>query len=62
MKIYELNTAGIGVQCEVILCYYDYTINERVFLTEAEASGREIRYLYVEDGCLVIEVERGEEE
>ena len=62
MKVYELNAAGIEIQCEKILCYYDYTINERVFLTEAEASDREIRYLYVEDDCLVIETEGSEEE
>ena len=57
-----MRDAGIDVQCDVILCYYDYRMNERVFLTEAEASEREIRYLYVEDDCLVIEVEGGEEE
>ena len=62
MKVYEMRDAGIDVQCDVILCYYDYRMNERVFLTEAEASEREIRYLYVEDDCLVIEVEGGEEE
>lgn len=62
MKVYELNANGIDIQCEVILCYYDYEINERVFLTEAEASDREIKYLYVENDCLVIEVEGGEEE
>ena len=61
MKVYELRAAGIDVQCDLILCYYNYELEERVFLTEAEASEREIRYLYVEDDCLVIETEGGEE-
>ena len=61
MKVYELKAAGVDVQCDLILCYYDYELEERVFLTEAEASERKIKYLYVEDDCLVIEVEGGEE-
>ena len=46
------------VQCGVHFCWYDYDAFERIEISEAEARGMEVKYLYIEDGDLWIEVDR----
>lgn len=45
------------VQCGVHFCWYDYDAFERIEISEAEARGMEVKYLYIEDGDLWIEVD-----
>ena len=46
------------VQCGVHFCWYDYDAFERIEIAEAEARGLEVKYLYIEEGELWIEVSR----
>lgn len=47
------------VQGEVVLCYYDEDKMERVpFLVNSYLANNEVRYLYVDDDKLYIEVEK----
>lgn len=57
MTYQDLISAGIEIQCQTMLCYYDYNRDKRVLLSPAAAAGKEIRYMYVEDDVLYIEVE-----
>ena len=55
MKVYQLQE--IEIQTEVQYCYYDYEKEERIFITREEAEEKEIRYMYVENNEIFIEVE-----
>ncbi|MBQ9801920.1 MAG: hypothetical protein IJW51_02475 [Clostridia bacterium] len=57
MTYQDLMHAGIEIQCQTILCYYDYHNDTRVPITREEAAGHEIKYMYVEDDTLYIELE-----
>lgn len=60
LKIYEV-LDNVDVQCEVKFVRYEYATGNRVVLSEAEARGCEIRYMYVEDDVLFLEVEVDDE-
>lgn len=60
LKVYEI-MENVDVQSEVKFVRYDYAADERVVLSEAEARGCEIRYMYVENGVLFLEVEGDDE-
>lgn len=47
------------VQCAVHYCWYDEDAFERIEISEAKARGMEVKYLYVEDDELWIEVSPG---
>lgn len=55
LRVYDI-LDNSEVQCSVHFCWYDYDAFERIEISEAEARGREVKYLYVEDGDLWIEV------
>ena len=57
MTYQDLIRAGIEIQCEVVFCYYDYIIDKRMPLTREEAASYEIKYMYVENDTLYIELE-----
>jgi len=57
MTYQDLIRAGIEIQCQVVLCYYDYIKDMRVPITRDEAQNHEIKYIYVEDDTLYIELE-----
>ena len=59
MKVYEL-LHHVEVQVEIVFCYYDYTKYERKIITNEQANGKEIRYIYIEDDTLYIEVDNDE--
>ena len=56
MRLYEL-LESIEIQSDVHFVYYDYEKCERYEISKEEASGKEIRYLYVDDGELYVEVD-----
>ena len=56
MRLYEL-LDSVEIQSDVHFVYYDYEECERHELTEDEAKGKEVRYLYVDDYELYIEVD-----
>ena len=56
MRLYEL-LDSVEIQSDVHFVYYDYDKCERHELTEEEAKGKEVRYLYVDDYELYIEVD-----
>lgn len=56
MKLYEL-LENVEIQCSMTVCRYDYEKNERVELHADEAMGKDVRFLYVDNGDeLFIEV------
>lgn len=57
MTYQDLIRAGIEIQCQVALCYYDYNKDRRVPITREEAQNHEIKYIYVENDTLYIELE-----
>lgn len=57
MTYQDLTRAGIEIQCQVMLCYYDYNKDKRVLITREEAQNHEIKYMYVENDALYIELE-----
>lgn len=57
MTYQDLTRAGIEIQCQVVLCYYDYNKDKRIPITREEAADREIKYMYVEDDAIYIELE-----
>ena len=57
MKVYEL-LSEVDMQSEVRYAYYDERKECRIELTRNEANGEEVRYMYVDDGMLYIEVEQ----
>lgn len=60
MKLYELLN-NVEIQSDLCIVYYDYEKGERIEILESEAQDKEMRYLYSENNCLFIEVEKGEE-
>lgn len=56
MKVYEL-TEQVEVQSEIKFCYYDYEKEERIELTKEKADFCDVRYMYVDDGILYVEVD-----
>ena len=56
LRVYDI-LDNAEVQCSVRYCTYDYDSDQRVELSEKKARGMEVRYIYVEDGELWIEVE-----
>lgn len=61
LRVYDI-LDNSEVQCGVHFCWYDYDAFERIEISEAEARGLEVKYLYIEDGELWIEVSRGVDE
>ena len=55
LKVYDI-LDNCEVQSEVRFVWYDYDAEERVTISEEEARGREVKYLYVDDGILSVEV------
>lgn len=59
MKLYELFN-HVDVQSEYKIVYYDYDSEKRVEVDEDENTDKEIDYLYVEEGILYIEIDKGD--
>lgn len=59
MKSYELLN-NVEIQSRVRFAYYDYEKCERISLFKEQAIGKEIRYIYVEDEDIIVEVDMGE--
>ena len=57
MTYRDILNALIEIQCEKIFCYYDYDKEERITITEKQAMDYEIKYIYVENNIIYIEVE-----
>lgn len=55
IRVYDI-LDNCEVQSEVRFVWYDYDAGERVTISEEEARGREVKYLYVDDGILYVEV------
>ena len=55
LRVYDI-LDNCEVQSEVRFVWYDYDADVRVDLSEAEARGREVKYLYVDDGILYVKV------
>ena len=55
IRVYDI-LDNCEVQSEVRFVWYDYDAEERVTISEEEARGREVKYLYVDDGILYVEV------
>lgn len=51
---------NVDIQSEYQVVYYDEDKNERVEISDEEASDKEIKYVYVENDILFIEVEVNE--
>ena len=60
MKLYEI-FLNIEVQSECKIVYYDYKKEERIEVDTENYTDREIKYLYVDDGILYIEIDNDEE-
>lgn len=60
LRVYDI-LDNVDVQSEVKFVRYDYDAEERVELSEEEARGREVRYMYVERDVLFVEVEDDED-
>lgn len=56
MKLSDL-LKNVDIQSEYKVVYYDDTKNERIEISDKEASDREIQFIYAENGVLYIEVE-----
>ena len=59
MKTYEL-LDKVEIQVTIHFYYYDYDKEERIEITEEEARGKEIKYMYSEYNEICIEVEMEE--
>ena len=55
LKVYDI-LDNAEIQSDVLFVWYDYDAEERVTISEEEARGREVKYLYVDDGILYVEV------
>lgn len=61
MTLGDLYYAGIDIQANKIhYCYYDYNKDQTVELTRIQAHDMEVKYIYVKDNELYIEVEQEE--
>ena len=63
MELYKL-FLNIEIQSEYKVVYYDYEKEQRIVLGEEAIShytDKEIKYVYVEDGILYIEIDVEEE-
>lgn len=60
MKLYQifLNTE---IQSDYKIVYYDYIKEQRIEVSEEDYTDKYIRYLYVDDGILYIEIDNDEE-
>lgn len=59
MKVYEL-IDNVEIQSEIRYCWYDYDNDVRIIVSEEWAMYHEIKYMYVDDGLLYVEVENDE--
>lgn len=57
MTYKDLYSSCIEFQCETTFCYYDYEKEKRIIITQQEAENKEIKYIYIENDSLFIEVE-----
>lgn len=57
MTYKDLYSDCIEIQCETTFCYYDYEKEERIIITQQEAENKEIKYIYIENDSLFIEIE-----
>ena len=57
MTVREFLNKGIDIQCEVVFCYYNYNKNEKVICEFDQVADEEIRYMYVDEGRIHIEIE-----
>ena len=60
MKLIQL-ILNVEIQSEYKIVYYDYNEERRIKTTLDESGDKDIRYMYVEDGILYIEIENEEE-
>lgn len=56
MKLYDL-IHQVEIQSETKYVYYDYDKCERFEITQEEALDKDIKYIYVDDGILYIEID-----
>lgn len=45
------------IQCEYKIVYYDYEDEERITVSPDGYGNKDVRYLYVDDGILYIEID-----
>ena len=57
MTVREFLSKGIDIQCEIVFCYYNYNKDVRVICKFDQVADEEIRYIYVDEGRIYIEVE-----
>lgn len=55
LKTYELLN-NVEIQVAIHYCYYNFDLEERIEITKAEATDKEILYIYCEDNEIYIEV------
>ena len=60
MKLIQL-ILNVEIQSEYKIVYYDYDENRRIKTTLDGNEDKDIRYMYVEDGTLYIEIESEDE-
>ena len=60
MKLYQL-FLNIEIQSDYKVVCYDYMQEKRIEVAEEEHTDKEIDYLYVEDGILIIEIDINED-
>ena len=56
MKLYQL-LMNTEIQSDYKVVMYDYIREERIQVDVGDYAERDVRYLYVEDGILYIEIE-----
>ncbi len=60
MKLYEI-FLHTEIQSDYKVVYYDYIKEQRIEVSEEDYTDKYIRYLYVDDGILYIEIDNDEE-
>lgn len=60
MKLIQL-ILNVEIQSKYKIVYYDYDENRRIKTTLDGNEDKDIRYMYVEDGTLYIEIESEDE-
>ena len=60
MKLIQL-ILNVEIQSEYKIVYYDYDEERRIKTTLDGNEDKDVRYMYVEDGTLYIEIENEEE-
>ena len=60
MKLYEI-FLHTELQSDYKVVYYDYIKEQRIEVSEEDYTDKYIRYLYVDDGILYIEIDNDEE-